>query len=56
MTVNAAWACGEGERAGTLEPGRRADLVIWEARDPREVPYWFGANLARTVVQAGRVV
>lgn len=56
VTVNAAWACGEGERGGTLEPGRRADLVIWEARDPREVPYWFGANLVRTVVQAGRVV
>lgn len=56
VTVNAAWACGEGKRVGTLEPGKRADLVIWEARDPREVPYWFGANLARTVVRGGRAV
>lgn len=55
VTANAAWACGEGDRAGTLEPGKRADLVIWNARDPREVPYWFGANLARTVILGGRV-
>jgi imidazolonepropionase len=54
-TANAAWACGEGEAAGTLDPGKRADLVIWEARDYREIPYWLGANLARTVIRGGRV-
>ncbi len=55
-TANAAWACGEGEAAGTLDPGKRADLVVWEAKDYREIPYWMGANLARTVIRAGKVV
>jgi imidazolonepropionase len=53
-TVNAAWAVGEGERAGTLEPGKRADVVVWNAKDYREIPYWFGANLASRVFRAGR--
>jgi imidazolonepropionase len=54
-TLNAAWAIGEGDAAGTLEPGRRADLVVWDARDYREISYWFGANLARVVIRGGRV-
>jgi imidazolonepropionase len=53
-TANAAWAVGEGERAGTLEAGKRADLVVWNARDYREIPYWFGATLAARVFRAGR--
>ncbi len=52
-TVNAAYACGEGDRAGSLEPGKRADLVVWDAKDFREVPYAFGVNLVRKVVKEG---
>lgn len=55
-TINAAYACGEGERTGSLEPGKRADFVVWQAKDVRELPYWFGANLVRLVVRAGKVV
>ena len=55
-TVNAAWACGEGPSAGTLEAGRRADLVLWSASDYREIAYWMGANLAAAVVKGGRIV
>ncbi len=55
VTVNAAYACGEGESAGSLEPGKRADLVVWDAKDWREVPYAFGANLAAKVVKEGRL-
>jgi len=53
-TINAAYACGEGAEAGSLEPGKRADLVVWRAKDPRELPYWIGANLAGTVIRAGQ--
>jgi imidazolonepropionase len=53
-TANAAWACGEGREAGTLEAGKRADLVVWDAKDYREIAYSFGANLAARVIQAGR--
>lgn len=31
ITVNPAWALGIDEVTGTLEPGKRADVVVWDA-------------------------
>jgi imidazolonepropionase len=45
-TVNAACAIGLGEQAGRLTPGGRADLVVWNCRDVRELAYWYGMPLA----------
>jgi imidazolonepropionase-like amidohydrolase len=36
ITANAAWALGLEERVGTLEPGKNADVVIWN-RNPFSV-------------------
>lgn len=55
-TVNAAHALGLGDRIGSLEPGRAADLVVWRASSVEELPYWVGADLVSTVVKGGRVV
>jgi imidazolonepropionase len=41
---------------GVLAPGARADLVIWDAETPAEVPYRYGVNLVRRVIKGGRVV
>jgi imidazolonepropionase len=54
-TVNAAAALGLADR-GALEPGMRADLVVWDVPTHAQIPYWAGADLARDVVVAGRVV
>lgn len=55
-TVNAAYALGRGDRIGTIEPGKQADLVVFDTPDYRGVPYFFGVNHARTVVKRGTVV
>jgi imidazolonepropionase len=55
-TVNAAHALGLGEQAGSLEPGKQADLVVWRVPNAAQIPYWPGADLVRTVVKRGRVV
>jgi imidazolonepropionase len=55
-TVNAAHALGLGDRCGSLEPGKWADLVILEEADIRMLGYRFGTNLARGVVKRGRLV
>lgn len=55
VTKNAARAAGS-PMAGQLSRGYAGDLVIWDAEDPRMVPYHYGANLVRTVLIAGRVV
>jgi len=46
-TINAAHSLGRSHDRGSLEPGKRADFVVFDANDPREVPYWFGTNLVR---------
>jgi imidazolonepropionase len=55
-TRNAAYALGLGDDLGSLEVGKRADLVVLDAPAPGHLPYWFGRNLVRTVVKDGRIV
>ena len=55
-TVNAAHALGLGKTHGRLAPGMQADLLLLDCRDLREVPYWFGANLAAAVFKQGNLV
>ncbi|HEU5400056.1 MAG TPA: imidazolonepropionase [Terriglobales bacterium] len=43
-TINGAYALGLGERKGSIEPGKDADLALFQLDDYREIAYWFGAN------------
>lgn len=55
-TINAAHALGVGEEVGSLEAGKRADLVVHDADDYRELPYWAGRNTVRQVFIGGKRV
>jgi imidazolonepropionase len=55
-TINAAYAIGRGDRVGSLEPGKQADLVIWDAPAYPHLSYRFGGNLAKIVIKRGRIV
>ena len=55
-TANPAWVLGLHERVGTLEPGKRADLVVLEGTDVRMVPYRPGHNPVVAVVCGGEAV
>lgn len=52
MTRNGARALGLGDR-GTLQPGMRCDLALWDVASPAELCYWLGANRCAGVVVAG---
>ncbi|CAB3389627.1 imidazolonepropionase [Kyrpidia spormannii] len=56
VTLNAACAVGKGEETGTLEPGKWADFVLWEAENPEYLVYRFGMNHAHAVVKKGHLV
>jgi imidazolonepropionase len=54
-TINGAWALRVADRKGSIEPGKDADLAVFEVEDYREIPYWFGANWCRMTVMNGTV-
>lgn len=56
VTINPACAIGLGDRVGTIEPGKQADLVIWDAPDFEMVCYRFGSNLAKHVIKKGELI
>lgn len=53
VTRNAARALGLDSDRGTLEPGKRADMVMWNVSEPAELSYWLGRNRAAAVIVAG---
>jgi imidazolonepropionase len=54
-TVNSAHALDRGDRLGSLEPGKLADVVVWDAPNHRHLAYHFGVNLAAEVYVGGRL-
>lgn len=56
VTLNAACTLGLGGEIGTIEPGKRADLVLLDEPDLDHLAYHYGVNPVRTVVKSGRVV
>ena len=56
VTINPACAINRGELVGTLEEGKQADIVIWDAPDMEMLCYRFGSNLAQTVIKKGEVI
>ena len=55
-TINGAWALRLADRKGSIEPGKDADLAIFDVSDYREIPYWFGVNRCSTTFLNGVVV
>jgi imidazolonepropionase len=55
-TINAAYSLGRGDEIGSLEKGKRADFVIHDCEDYRELAYFFGIEHASQVFVAGEVV
>jgi imidazolonepropionase len=53
-TINGAYALELGDRKGSVEVGKDADLAFFELDDYRELAYWFGGNHCAAVMMAGR--
>jgi imidazolonepropionase len=53
-TLNAAWVLGRSDELGSLEPGKRADLLLLDG--PAEhVPYRLGHNPVAAVILGGEL-
>ncbi|MBT9582013.1 imidazolonepropionase [bacterium] len=52
-TVNSAHSLGLGQQVGSLEAGKRADVLALDLQDVREWPYHYGVNLVEAVYCKG---
>ncbi len=55
-TINGAYAVGLGDRIGSIEVGKDADLILLKVPDYRELPYHFGVNVVAMTIKNGRVI
>jgi imidazolonepropionase len=55
-TLNAAAAIGRAKEIGSIEEGKRADLIVLEGPTYHHLVYHYGVNPVRHVVKGGRVV
>ncbi len=55
-TINAAHAVGRGDEIGSLEVGKRADLLVLNLPDYREIPRRFGINHVALAIRDGNLV
>jgi len=53
-TVNGAAALGLAHEIGQIAPGFQADLALFDVRDHREIPYWFGDRCCQRTWVGGR--
>ncbi|XEC96181.1 imidazolonepropionase [Paenibacillus tarimensis] len=55
-TINAAHAIGMGGRIGSIEAGKQADAVMFDAPNYHYLQYHYGVNLVHTVLKKGKVI
>ncbi len=56
VTLNSACAIGVADSVGTVEVGKKGDLVIWDAPDLDFLFYRYGDNLVKTVIKSGEII
>jgi len=55
-TINSAYSVDRGDVIGSLKPGKKADLIIWQMENYKTIPYHFGVNLVHQVIKDGKVI
>lgn len=56
LTINAAAALGRADSIGSIEVGKKADIVILEFPSIHFLPYHAGVNIVEIVIKDGKIV
>ena len=54
-TINAAYALDRGDKVGSIEVGKRADIIVLDIPRHQQLPYWFGGNLVVMAIKNGAI-
>jgi imidazolonepropionase len=52
-TINAAYSLNRGDKVGSLEHNRSANIAVFDCKDYREIAYWFGVPQLHSVYVRG---
>jgi len=55
-TINAANSIDRAQEIGSLEEGKKADIVVFDAPNHKYLSYHYGINLAEKVFKNGKLV
>ena len=55
-TINAAYAINRGNEIGSLERGKKADIIILDVTNYKQLQYFYGMNHTDVVIKNGKVV
>ncbi|MFX0040668.1 MAG: imidazolonepropionase [Promethearchaeota archaeon] len=55
-TINGACAIEKEDEIGSLEIGKKADLIVFDVPNHHFLPYHFGVNLVSKVIKNGKIV
>nr|WP_312577257.1 imidazolonepropionase [Sedimentibacter sp.] len=56
LTINAAAAVGRNDVVGSIEVGKKADIIILEYPSINFLPYHVAVNIVETVIKNGKVI
>jgi imidazolonepropionase len=56
VTINAACALNREKTIGSIEEGKKADIVMFNSKNLNYLVYHFGTNAVHTVIKNGKVV
>ncbi len=56
LTINGAAALDMADKIGSIEIGKKGDLIILEFDDIKMLPYYVGMNCVNTTIHDGRIV
>ena len=56
LTINGAAAVGLANEIGTVEAGKKANLILLEFDNYHFLPYYVGMNCVNTTIHNGKVV
>ena len=43
-------------RVGSIEIGKNADIILWDIREPIDIPYNFSINPVKSVIKNGKIL
>jgi imidazolonepropionase len=55
-TINAAYAIDKGQEVGSLEVGKKADILIMDVPNHKLISQYFGVNLVEKVIKNGKII